>query len=77
MSGQVGRQDLVVGVKARPQRGEVGMGGADAMQQQEGFARSGAIPGKSKRHRDHGMRADDGRTDLGARVTVSLLPPAS
>jgi hypothetical protein len=53
------------------------MGGADAMQQQEGVARSGAVPGESKRHRGHGMRADDRRTDLGACVTVSLLPAAT
>ncbi|MDF3051843.1 MAG: hypothetical protein K0R87_3481 [Pseudonocardia sp.] len=47
-----------LGIEAGPQRGEVGMGGAYAVQQQEGFARSGAIPGESKRHRDHGIRAE-------------------
>jgi len=35
------------------------------MHEQEGFARSGAIPGESKRHEITVFRADDGRTDLG------------
>src|SRR4051794_23424393 len=42
--GQIGCQDVVLGVEAGAQRGEVGMGGVDAVQEQQGFAGSGAVP---------------------------------
>ena len=60
--GQIGGQDLVVAVKTGAQRGEVGMGGADAVQEQERLAVAGAVPRKSKGHCHHGTCADNGRT---------------
>ena len=38
------------------------------------FAGSGAVPNKSKRHREHAMCPPRDRTGRGARVTVSYLP---
>jgi hypothetical protein len=42
--------------------------------EQEWFAGSGAVPDKSKRHREHAMCPAGDRTGRGARVTVSHLP---
>ena len=44
MPGQVRGQDPVVGIEPRPQRGEVVVCAADAVQQKQWFAGSGAIP---------------------------------
>jgi hypothetical protein len=64
VAGQVRGQYAVAGVELRAQRREVVVGAPDAVQQEQGLARPGAVPEQLKTH--HSRRTPAARSQAGS-----------